>query len=106
LCVKSLEKLFEVALSVVWSRRRLGMVLHGKDRVFPMPDALDGVVVQVKVCDLEGLSARNARGVAADREAVILGRYKYLTCREIADRVVSTPMAIGQFDRVPAERQA
>src|SRR5713226_4921689 len=36
LCVKSLEELLEVALGVVRPGGRLGMVLHGKDRVFAM----------------------------------------------------------------------
>ena len=96
----------EVALSVVGPRGGLGMVLHGEDRVLPVLHALDGVVVQVKVRDLERFGSRDPRRVAPDREAVVLRGYKYLTCSEIANWVVASPVTVGQFDRVPAQGEA
>ena len=101
--VKSLEELTEVLLGVVWARRSLGMVLHGENRGFPVPDAFDGAIIEVKVGHLKCFRARNAPGIAADREAVVLGGDKHLPCRKIADGVVSPAVTVREFDRVPPE---
>ena len=49
--VKSLEELAEVRPSVMRPGGSLGVVLHSKNRVFPVPHTFDSVVVEVKVGD-------------------------------------------------------
>jgi len=48
------------------------MVLDGKNRVFPVLDAFDGPVVEVKVGDLKRLRAGDAGRFAPDCESMIL----------------------------------
>jgi hypothetical protein len=54
------------------ARRGLGMVLHGKNRVFPVPDPFDGPVVEVKVGDLKRLRAGNAARLSPDCKPMVL----------------------------------
>src|SRR5438105_11808134 len=105
LCVKSLEELFEVPLGVMGARRSLRVVLHRENRVLPMLHPFDGAVVEVKVGDLKRFGTWHAGGVTAHREAVVLRRDKYLSCREIPHRMVAAPMAVGELHRVTPERQ-
>ncbi len=79
------------------------MVLYGEDRGFPVPDAFDRAVIEVKVGDLKCLRARDPPGIPADRESVVLGGDKHLPCSEIPDGVVSAAVPVREFDRVPPE---
>src|SRR5438552_8974496 len=82
------------------------MVLDGKNRVLPVLDAFDGSVVEVKARDLKRLRAGNAGRFAANRESVVLRRYKYLSRREIAHRMVAAAMAVRKLHCFPTRRQA
>ena len=72
MCVKSLEELLEVALGVVRSRGRLGMVLDGENRVLLVLHPFDGAVVEVKVGDLKRFGTWNAARITPNREPVVL----------------------------------
>jgi len=100
LSVKSLEELAEVALGVMWARRRLRMVLNGENRVLPMPDSFYGTIIEVKVGDLKRLRTGYTRRVPLDRKSVVLRRDKYFSCREIPHGMVTTAVPVGEFDRV------
>src|SRR5438105_3944015 len=89
----------------MWAGRRLGVVLHGKNRVLPVPNTFDRSVVEVKVRHFKRLRTGHSRSLSADRKAMVLGCDKYLPCREIPHRVVSAAMAIGQFHRLTAQRE-
>src|SRR5438128_10221416 len=65
------HEISEDVLVVPRSRSRLGMVLHGEDREFPVGHALDRAVVRIQVRHLE---RGTWGGVGIDREAVILRR--------------------------------
>src|SRR5207249_8171608 len=88
------------------ARRRLRVVLDGKNRVLSVPDAFDRPVVEVKVGDLKRLRARNAARFAPDCESVVLRRDKYLSRREIAHRVIAAAMSVWQLHRFPPHREA
>src|SRR6266513_5347631 len=83
------------------ARRRLRVVLDGKNRVLAVPDAFDRPVVEVKVGDLKRLRARNAARFAPDGESVVLRRDKYLSRREIAHRVIAAAMSVWQLHSFP-----
>src|SRR5882724_9812129 len=84
------------------ARRRLRVVLNGKNRVFAVLDPFDGPVIEVKVRDLERLRARNPARLAPDRKSVILRRYKYLSCNNISNWMIAAPMAVWQLHRFSA----
>src|SRR5207245_6546449 len=65
------HEISEDVLVVPRSRSRLGMVLDGEDREFPVGHAFDGAVVQIQVRHLE---LGTWEGVGSDREDVILRR--------------------------------
>src|SRR2546425_1422754 len=90
----------------MWARRRLRVVLDGKNRVLPVLYSFDRSVVEVKVGDLKRLRARNATRLSPHRESMILGRDKYLSRRKIAHRMIPPAMAVGQLDRLASHRQA
>src|SRR5690349_21800241 len=90
----------------MWARRRLRMILHRENRVLAVPHAFHGVVIEVEVRHDERLGAGHARRIPFDREAVILRRDKYLPCLKIAHWMVAAAMAVRQFRRPSAERQA
>src|SRR2546425_1938711 len=90
----------------MWARRRLRVVLDGKNRVLPVLYSFDRSVVEVKVGDLKRLRARNATGLSPHRESMILGRDKYLSRSKIAHRMIAPPVAVGQLDRLASHRQA
>src|SRR4029077_10189771 len=95
-----------MSLGVMGARRRLRMVLDGKNRVLPVLDAFDGPVVEVKVGDLKRLRAGNARRFTANCESVVLRSDKYLSGRKIAHGMVAAAMAVWELHRFPAHRQA
>ena len=103
LCVKSLQELLEVGIRVVGPGGGLRVVLYGKNRPVAMPDAFDRAIIEVKVSHLERSRAGHARRVATHGETMVLGRDKYLSRREIANRMVAAPMAVGQLDGLPSQ---
>ena len=54
----------------MWSRRRLGMVLHRKDRQRAMPKPFDGTIVEVDVGNREIRRPLNSVDRPDHREAV------------------------------------
>src|SRR6266566_7530894 len=90
----------------MWARRRLRVVLDGKNRVLPVLYSFDRSVVEVKVRDLKRLRAWNAARLSPHRESMILGRDKYLSRSKIANRMIPPPVAVGQLDRLASHRQA
>src|SRR5947208_15734643 len=88
------------------ARRRLRVVLDGKNRVLPVPDAFARPVVEVKVGYLTRLRARNAARFSPNGESVVLRRDKYLSRREIAHRVIAAAMSVWQLHRFPPHREA
>ena len=100
------HELIEERTAIVGARRRLGMVLHGKDRLAPMPKALDRPIVQIDVRNLEFAGSRNLVLGTLNRESVVLRRYKYLSRKKIPHRVVTAPVPIGEFDRLSPKGEA
>src|SRR2546421_6065617 len=84
--------------------RRLGMVLHGKNRVLPVPNAFDRSVIEVKVRHFKRLRTGHSRCLSADGKAMVLRCDKYLPCREITYWMVAAAVAIRQFDRSEERR--
>src|SRR3989454_9323289 len=82
------------------SRPRLGMVLHGEDREFPVSHALDRAVVQIPVRHLE---LRTWEGVGIDREAVVLRRDVDAPRAEVFDGLVPAAVPEFQFERPSPE---
>src|SRR3982751_2297074 len=94
-----------MSLGVVGSRRGFRVVLHGKNRVLAVLDPFHCSVIEVEVGDLERLRTGHTARFAPHREAMVLRCDKYLSCREIAHRMVSPPMAIWQLDGLAAHSQ-
>src|SRR5713101_9407986 len=90
----------------MWAGRRLGMVLHGENRGFLVTDSFYGAIIEVKVCNLKCLRTWDTAGIAPDSESMVLGRDKHLPCRKITNRVVSSPMTVGELHRVASERES
>src|SRR5258705_11108171 len=88
------------------ARRRLRMVLNGKNRVFPVLDPFDGPVVEVKVGDLKRLRARNATRLSPHCESMILRCDKYLSCRNIPHWMVAAAMSLRELHRLAPHCQA
>src|SRR5712691_1722453 len=65
------HEISEDVLVVPRPRSRLGMVLHGEYREFPVSHAFHGAVVQIEVRHFE---LGTWEGVGIDREAVVLRR--------------------------------
>ena len=86
--------------------RGFRMILHREDRKFFVANAFHGSVVQIDVGDFEIRRSRDGGSVAPERETVVLGGDKYLTSRNIADRVVPTAVSIGEFDGLAPESEA
>ena len=86
--VDHLHKSVEHVLVVEGARGRFRMVLDGHYRKRLVSNALDGVVVQVDVADLD---LRRER-IRIDREAMILGGDMDETGLQVLDRVVRAPV--------------
>src|SRR3989475_8856956 len=94
------HEISEDVLVVPRSRSRLGMVLDGEDREFPVGHAFDGAVVQIQVRHLE-LGTRE--GVGIDREAVVLRCDVDASRTKVLDGLVPTAVPEFQFERRPPE---
>src|SRR5687767_7546819 len=88
------------------ARRRLRVVLNGKNRVFPVPDALHSPVVEVKMGDLKRLRTGHSTRLPFHGKTVILRRDKYLSRIEIAYRMVPAAMSVREFRRLATQGQA
>ena len=89
---------------VVRTRRRLGVVLHGEQRQLAVAQALDRVVVQVHVRDLDVLGLGERGGV--DGEAVVLRRDHDAPGLLVALGLVRAVVPEAQLARRAAEREA
>src|SRR6266568_1762909 len=87
------------------ARRRLRVVLDGKNRILSVLDAFDGPVVEVKVGDLKRLRTWNTARFAPDCESVVLRRDKYLSRIEIAHGMIAAPMSVRELLRLSAQRE-
>lgn len=95
--VKSLQELTKVIPGIVGARSGLRMVLHPKNRHFPVSYAFHSVVIEVKVRDLKFLGTWYAIRASADRKTVILARNQHALGVEIAHRLIAAAMSVGQF---------
>jgi hypothetical protein len=84
----------------------LGVVLHSEEREFAMANSLDRSIVQVEVGHLERRRTRDAVRIANHRETMVLSGDEHLIVSEVADRVVSTSVAVRQFGGGTAVGQA
>ena len=73
------------------------MVLNREERQLPVPDSLDGAVVQIEVGHLEAGCSRNLVTLSNYCEAMILSRDKHLVVPQIPDRMVPAPVAVRQL---------
>src|SRR3954469_24310000 len=89
------DELVEQAERVVRPRARLRVVLHAAGRDVEQADALDRAVVEVHVRELGLAEVRlqAAAGLAADREAVVLGGDRDPPVAQVLDGVVGAAMA-------------
>ena len=94
-----------MSLGVMGARRRLRVVLDGKNRILSVLDAFDGPVVEVKVGDLKRLRTWNTARFAPDCESVVLRRDKYLSRSEIAHGMIAAPMSVRELLRLSAQRE-
>src|SRR5262245_20720281 len=91
---------------IVWPRRGLGVILRREDRKCFVPKTFHGSIVQIEVGDLEIGGARYTIQVTLHRKAVILRCNENFSRGQVANRMVSTPVTIGQLHRMPAESQS
>ena len=75
----------------------LGMVLHCEERELAMANPLDGPVVQIEVRDLERGRSGNAVLIANHSETMVLGGDEHLIGADVAYRVVSASVTVGQL---------
>src|SRR2546429_6563293 len=86
------HEISEDVLVVPGPRPRLGMVLHGEDREFPVGHALHGAVVQIQMRHLE---LGTWEGAGIDREAVVLRCDMDASRAKVFDGLV--PAAVPKF---------
>ena len=94
----------EEVSDVVGPRRRLRVVLHREERQLTVREALDGVVVQVDVGDLDGL-ASTPQAVRFDRVTVVLGADGHLAREEILAGLVASVMTELELARGAPQRE-
>jgi hypothetical protein len=75
------------------------MILHGEQRELAMANPLDGPVVQIEVRHLERRRSGNAVCIANHSETMVLGGDEHLIGSDVAYRVVSASMTVGQLSR-------
>ena len=92
-------ELIEQILAVVRAGGGLGVVLDAEDRQPLVPQALEGLVVQV---DVAGLDVGGQRG-RIDGEAVVLGGDLDLAGSLVADRVIGAAVAELELEGLAAE---
>lgn len=78
-------------------RRSLGMVLHCEERELAMANPLDGPIVQIEVRHLERGRSGNAVCIANHSETMVLGGDEHLIGPDVAYRVVSASVTVGQL---------
>ena len=88
------------------TRSGFGVVLNCKQRELSMTNSLDGSIIQIEVSDLEARGSRNLLTISNYREAMILGCDEHLVVAQIADRMISSPMAVRQLGGTAAVRQS
>ena len=93
-------------VGIVGSRRGLRVILHGKDRKFFVANAFHRSIVEIDVGDLESRCTRDSFYFPRDREPMVLGGDKYMSCRDITDGLVATPVPVGKFDRLTTEGES
>src|SRR2546426_7229009 len=98
-----LHELREQVERVVRPGRRLGVILHGQDRLAAMAKAFQSLVVQIDVCELDVVVAER---VGIDGEAVILRRDLHPPAAQIFDRMIAAAVTEFELVRSPAEGQA
>src|SRR5712691_1187222 len=94
------HEISEDVLVVPRPRSRLGMVLHGEYREFPVSHAFHGAVVQIEVRHFE---LGTWEGVGIDREAVVLRRDVDASRTKILDGLVPAAVPKFQLERRPSE---
>src|SRR5690606_40213793 len=80
-------------------------VLHPEYGKLPVPETLDGAVVEVHVRHSQCRGAWNSRLVAADRKSVVLRGDQHLAVIHGANRLIPSPVPEGQLLRLAAEGQ-
>src|SRR5438093_13475744 len=71
------------------------MVLHREDGILTVLHSFDRTVIGVEMGHFKWLRARDAPGVAAHREPVVLRRYRHWSCREMANCMVAPRFPLG-----------
>ena len=84
------------------SGRGFGVILDAGEGIFPVFQALDGLIVQVYV----GNSDVAFKRIGIHGEAVILGGYLHLSAFEIFNRLVSSAVPEFKFESFSSEREA
>jgi len=73
------------------------MVLHRKQRKLAMADPFNRTVIQIDVRDCEIGGARNPVRLSNYREPMVLSGDKHLTAPKIANRMITSPVPVGQL---------
>ena len=63
-------------------------------------------VIQIPVGDAKTRRAGDLLVLPLHRESVVLRGYKYLSRRQIPNRVVATPVSVGELDGLSAKSQS
>ena len=75
------------------------MILNSENRVFPVAQSFDRIVVQVEVGDLQS----GGQGVGPDGVTVVLGRYVNPSVAEVLHGVIGPPVAELELERLRAQ---
>ena len=99
------EEFLEQRASVVRPGSGLRVVLDTENRLVPMPQPLDGSVIEVHMRHLEVARSFHRALITFDRKSVVLRGDKYATSLNFLHRVISAPMTVGHLHRRSTERQ-
>src|SRR2546430_12374886 len=86
LFLHQLQKVPKQIKRIVRSRRGLGVVLHGDDRLAAMPETLERLIVQI---DVRELNVALFQRIGIDCEAVVLRGDLHATAAQILHRMVA-----------------
>ena len=78
-------------------RRRLGVVLYGKQRKLAMPDTFDRPIVQVEMGYFQSRSSRYPFRIANYSKTMVLGCNQHLVIADVTHRVIAAPMTVRQL---------
>ena len=89
-------------MRIVGAGRSLGMILHGEGRYAAMSHTLQGLIVQIHVCQFNLACIQRIRIYC---KTMVLGCDFNPVRKEVLDRLIPSPMAEFELERLSAKGQ-